>query len=357
MRARCVGLEPEAGDLTYNHISLGFLNNKLLPSKEPRSRSRSRSTTFASRSKSRSKRDLLRADQGCGKESCLGNGNLEISCGKMQGKNNSNSMLGCGKEQKISKCSKNCGKAGTGCEVEEKGEASESLSEEAFGLSRKKHHNCQEEPEERARKPDEKCYQETHSTDQCSATIENKETTTRHKTKNVVKSREHETSKKVDTSESHQHCSSAFFTDQNDKDCKNGNKVSAFTTWPDQVTTTRDHFSNAENHFSTSAEDHFMTTEDHYSACTVEDHQESSFAKMLDIRLPSNLPMTRITCTTCHHDKVSLDQKKEKAWNNNKHDCVIGNMEKISEEVRRNYNRFEHHFCIFQLHRTFAYMQ
>ena len=350
VRARCVGLEPEPGDLTYNHISLGFLINKLLPSAEnsSRSRSRSRSTTFASRSKSRSKRDLLRADQGCGKESCLGNSNLEISCGKMQGKNNSNSMLGCGKGQKISKCSKNCGKAGTGCE--EKEEASETLSDETFGLSRKKHHNCREEPEEKARKPDEKCYQETHSTDQCSATIENKETTARHKTKNVVESSEHETSKKVDTSESHQHCSSAFFRDQNDKDCKNGNKVSAFTTWPDQLTKTRAHFSTAEDHFS--------STEDHYSACTVEDHQESSLAKMSDIRLPSNLPMTRITCTTCHHDKVSLDQKKKKARNNNReHDCVIGNMEKISEEVRRNYNLFEHHFCIYQLHRTFAYMQ
>ena len=189
VRARCVGLEPEAGDLTYKHISLGFLNNKLLPSKEPRSRSRSRSTTFASRSKSRSKRDLLRADQGCGKESCLGNGNLEISCGKMQGKNNSNSMLGCGKEQKISKCGKNCGKAGTGCEIEEKGEASESLSDETSGLSRKKHDNYRvKEPDEKPRKLDEKCCQEKHFTDQCSATIKNEETTTRNRTKNVVES-------------------------------------------------------------------------------------------------------------------------------------------------------------------------
>ena len=356
VRARCVGLEEEPGALTYKHISLGFLSNKLLPSAEhsSRSRSRSRSTTFASRSKSRSKRDLLRADQGCGKESCLGNGNLEISCGKMQGKNNSNSMLGCGKEQKISKCSKNCGKAGTGCE--EKEGASESLSDETTGLSRKKHDNYRvKEPDEKPRKLDEKCCQEKHSTDQCSATIKNEETTTRNRTKNVVESREHETSKKVDTSEIHQHCSSAFFRDQNDKSCKNRNEVSAFTTWPDQLTTTRDHFSTVENHFC-STEDHF-STEGHYSACTVEDHQESSFAKMSDAKLPSNLPKTRITCTTCHHDKVSLDQKKKKAWNNNKHDCVIGNMEKISEEVRRNYNRFEHHFCIFQLHRTFAYMQ
>ena len=344
VRASCVGLEPEPGDLTNNHISLGFLNKKLLPSVEhsSRSRSRSRSTTFASRSKSRSKRDLLRADQGCGKESCLGNSNLEISCGKMQGKYNSNSMLGCGKEKKIGKCAKNCGKAGTGCE--EKEGASESLTDEAFGFSRKKHHNCREEPEQKTKKLDEKCYQETHSTDQCSATIENKETTTRYKTKNVAKSREHETSKKVDTSESHQHCSSTFFKIQNDKGCKNRNKVSAFTTWPDQLTTTRDHFSTVE--------DHFMTTEDHYSGCTVEDHQETSFAKMSDARLPSNLPMTRITCTICHHDRVSPDQKK-KARNNNKHDCVIGNMEKISEEVRGNHYRFDYHLCINQLHRTF----